>query len=155
MSNNIKPVALYHATPVQNVPWILNSGLIPQLGPIAQKRGEKRKCVRLYTSAKRALAAVDDCGDYRQMAQEVWGQDVEIYVFRVFMNPGEAVALAEVKDNDAVELLCSVPSENLVLLNDTMDTVSEEKQRGIMDKYGPTVCHPPTTYKPLRGDLPF
>lgn len=149
------PVALYHVTPVQNIPWIMKVGLRPQLGPIAKRQGIKDLRVRLYTSAQRAREAISEDGDFRKLAVEEWGPDVKLYVYRIFMNPGEAVAFAEVGSNMSVSLICRVPESNLQLLNTELEEVPQEEIDAIVAEYGDSSCSPPATYQPLPRDLPF
>ena len=154
MSDN-KPVALYHATSKRNVPWILSAGLFPQVGPIAKSQGVTEHRVRLYTSAERARKAIAPDGDYTALAQKAWGKGVEICLFRVYMNPGEAVAFAEVGDDFSVELACRVPAENLLLIDSDMNPVPQDQVDAIVREYGASKCAPPATYKLMSHVTPL
>lgn len=150
-----KFVALYHITPVQNIPWILEGGLVPQIGPIAKRQGVTQSSVPCYTSARAAMSAADNDGKFRVLAVQEYGEDVELYILRILMKPEEAVAASEVDDEDSVLLMCKVPADSLVVMNDSLDYVILDALEEIKSKYGPENCEPPATFPKPSADLPF
>lgn len=113
---------LYHVTPVQFLPSIMKEGLLPKLGTIAFGQGEDQPAIHAYVTAQAVRDAVAYGGEYRRLAQAVYGVGVRLCILQILSRPVVGVT-AEDGKLPAARLVLPVPAHCVIVLDTNLHPI--------------------------------